>query len=173
MSTRGAVGIIYNNKEKIGYNHFDSYPAGLGNELLTFLKDKTIDELKTLFSNITIMKKVFWKTLFSNITIMKNSDNDVWNWQKHTFNTEFLDQHNFLNDSLFCEFAYLINLDTNKFEVYVGFNKNPNAAGRYAKYTLYKDYENVFYGVKLVKEIELTDLFAGKYSIVDNNFALA
>ena len=49
-----------------------------------------------------------------NITIIENSDNDVWNWQSHTFNTEFLDEHNFLNDSLFCEFAYIINLDTNK-----------------------------------------------------------
>ena len=158
MSTRGAVGLIFNNEEKIGYNHFDSYPEGLGNEILTFLKGKTIDELKSIFSNITLVK---------------NSDNDVWNWQKHTFNTEFLDEHRFLLDSLFCEFAYIINLDTNKFEVYVGFNKNPNAAGRYAKYTLYKDYENVYYGVKLVKEIELIDLFAGKYSIVDNNFVLA
>ena len=155
MSTRGAVGIIYNNEEKIGYNHFDSYPAGLGNELLMFLKCKTVNELKSIFSNITIMK---------------NSDNDVWNWQKHTFNTEFLDQHNFLNDSLFCEFAYLINLDTNKFEVYEGFNKNPNAAGRYAKNTLYKDDEKVYYGVKLVKEIELTDLFPGKYTINNNKF---
>ena len=160
MSTRGAVGLIFNNnnEEKIGYNHFDSYPEGLGNEILTFLKGKTIDELKSIFSNITLVK---------------NSDNDVWNWQKHTFNTEFLDESRFLIDSLFCEFAYIINLDTNKFEVYVGFNKNPNAAGRYAKYTLYKDYENVYYGVKLVKEIELTDLFAGKYSIVDNDFVLA
>lgn len=158
MSTRGAVGLIFNNEEKIGYNHFDSYPAGLGNELLMFLKCKTVNELKSIFSNITIMK---------------NSDNDVWNWQKHTFNTEFLDQHNFLNDSLFCEYAYLINLDTNKFEVYVGFNLDPNAPGRYAKYTLYKDDEKVYYGVKLVKEIELTDLFAGKYSIVDNDFVLA
>ena len=35
--------------EKIGYNHFDSYPEDLGNEILTFLKDKTIDELKSIF----------------------------------------------------------------------------------------------------------------------------
>ena len=92
MSTRGSVGIIFNNEEKIGYNHYDSYPSGLGNEILTFLKGKTIDELKSIFSNITLVK---------------NSDNDVWNWQNHSFNTEFLDQHNFLNDSLFCEFAYI------------------------------------------------------------------
>lgn len=157
MSTRGAVGIIFNNEEKIGYNHYDSYPSGLGNEILIFLKGKTIEELKNIFSNITLVK---------------NSDNDVWNWQKHTFNTEFLDQHNFLNDSLFCEFAYIINLDSNKLEVYVGFNLNPNAPGRYAKYTLYKNDEKVYYGVKLVEELDLSDLFDGKYTIKDDKFTL-
>lgn len=158
MSTRGAVGIIFNGEEKIGYNHFDSYPEGLGNEILTFLKGKTIDDLKTLFSNITIIE---------------NSDNDVWNWQSHTFNTEFLDEHNFLIDSLFCEFAYLINLDSNKLEVYVGFNLNPNAPGRYAKNTIYKNEEKVYYGVKLVEELDLNDLLAGKYVISNNDFLLA
>lgn len=159
MSTRGAVGIIFNNDEKIGYNHCDSYPEGLGNELLTFLKNKTIDELKIIFSNITINRHI---------------DADAWDWNNHTFNLKFADDRNFLKDSLFCEFAYIINLDTNKLEIYEGFNLNPDAAGRYAKNTIYgADCEKVYYGVKLVKEIELTDLFTGKYSIVDDNFVLA
>ena len=42
------------------------------------------------------------------------------------------DSHEFLLDSLFCEYAYLINLDTLKLEVYRGFNQDPKAAGRYA-----------------------------------------
>ena len=155
MGTRGSVGIIFNNEEKIGYNHYDSYPSGLGNEILTFLKGKTIDELKSIFSNITLVK---------------NSDNDVWNWQNHSFNTEFLDQHNFLNDSLFCEFAYIINLDTNKLEYYEGFNLDPNAPGRYAKNTLYKNDEKIYYGVALIKEFDLIDLFEGKYTINNNKF---
>ena len=157
MSTRGAVGIIFNNEEKIGYNHFDSYPSGLGNEILTFLKGKTIDELKHIFSNIVVEN---------------NSDNDVWNWQTHTFNTKFEDESRFLIDSLFCEYAYIINLDSNKLEVYVGFNLNPNAAGRYAKNTIYKNEEKVYYGVKLVEELDLSDLFDGKYVIKDDKFAL-
>ena len=155
MSTRGAVGLIFNNEEKIGYNHFDSYPEGLGNEILTFLKGKTIDELKSIFSNITLVK---------------NSDNDVWNWQKHTFNTEFLDESRFLIDSLFCEFAYIINLDTNKLEYYEGFNLDPNAPGRYAKNNIKKNDEKIYYGVALIKEFDLIDLFEGKYTINNNKF---
>ena len=73
---------------------------------------------------------------------------------------------------MFCEFAYIINLDTNKLEFYEGFNLNPDAPGRYAKYTLYKNDEKIYYGVKLIKEIDLNDLLAGKYVISDNDFVL-
>ena len=43
-----------------------------------------------------------------------------------------VDNKTFLTDSLFCEYAYIINLDTGKLEFYTGFNKDPKAFGRYA-----------------------------------------
>lgn len=43
-----------------------------------------------------------------------------------------LDSGNFMNDSLFCEWAYVINLDEQVVEFYRGFNQNPEAKGRYA-----------------------------------------
>lgn len=33
---------------------------------------------------------------------------------------------------MFCEFAYILNLDTGKVECYKGFNEDPAAPGRYA-----------------------------------------
>ena len=156
MSTRGAVGLIFNNKEKIGYNHYDSYPEGLGNEILIFLKGKSIEELKNIFQNI----------------VLEDNSNDVWDWKNHKFMDKFEDNHIFLIDSLFCEYAYLINLDSKKLEVYEGFNLNPNAPGRYAKYYFNKNREKVYYGVTLVEELNLSDLFDGKYAIKDNKFTL-
>ena len=61
----------------------------------------------------------------------------------------------FLGDSLFCEWAYIINLNTNELEIYTGFNHNKDARGRYA--TLYAPYNSgsgdVYYGVALAETI--------------------
>lgn len=69
-----------------------------------------------------------------------------------------IDNKDFLKDSLFCEWAYIINLDTEKLEIYEGFNKNKKAAGRYAKYEA-KDSGEEYYGVKLIKEYNLSEIF--------------
>lgn len=63
MSTRGYVGFYKDGKDIGGYNHCDSYPDGLGNSVLSFLKGKTIDDLNNLFSS----KKE-----------NNDSDEDVW-----------------------------------------------------------------------------------------------
>lgn len=60
-----------------------------------------------------------------------------------------LDSGNFMNDSLFCEWAYVINLDEQVVEFYRGFNQNPEAKGRYAAKT--NDYGSKQYnGVALI-----------------------
>ena len=39
MGTRGSLGFICEDKEYLNYNHFDSYPDGLGEEVLDFIVD--------------------------------------------------------------------------------------------------------------------------------------
>ena len=62
-----------------------------------------------------------------------------------------IDNSSFLSDSLFCEYVYIINLDSNMLEIYEGFNKNKNAPGRYAD----TDNKDGYYGVKLFQELSL------------------
>jgi len=62
----------------------------------------------------------------------------------------------FLYDSLFCEWAYIINLDTETFEGYRGLNKNPAAKGRYASKKIRDN--NDYLGVTLVKSIALAEI---------------
>ena len=55
MSTRGLWGFYKNGVTKATYNHFDSYPQGLGNNILKFI-DKTCDEqLNGVFSKIVMV----------------------------------------------------------------------------------------------------------------------
>jgi hypothetical protein len=64
--------------------------------------------------------------------------------------------HTFLADSLFCEWAYLINLDDLVLEVYVGGNRSPLAPGRYA-HLQEPGYntEHHFYGVRHITSTPL------------------
>lgn len=139
MGTRGAVGFYKDGKEKVGYNHWDSYPSGLGQVVVNYLKGKTIDELKKFCDEIKL-------------TGSHNALND-----EEEFNSEFEDYKTFLHDSLFCEYAYIINLDTGMLEFYTGFNQDPDAKGRYAKFSC-DDYN----GVVLKQEIPLEFAFKGK-----------
>jgi len=143
MSTRGYVGIRKNEIDKGGYNHFDSYPTGLGESVLTFIKDNTIESLNSIYDRI----------------VMKDNAGDVWNDEKNEINESFEEYNDFLFDSLFCEYAYIINLDENILEFYIGFNKNPEADGRYA----YKIGERGYCGVRLAKTMKLEDIMNNKY----------
>lgn len=152
MSTKGAVGIRMNNIDKVGYNHFDSYPTGLGNDILIWLSNMNLKMLKDVFNKIEFTDD--W-------------EKETWNWNKHCLNLFFKDYQKFLYNSLFCEFAYIVNLDTNMLEFYKGFNKDQNALGRYSNFKA--DEDSKYYGVKLNQEIPLDDLFEGRYETYEND----
>lgn len=65
------------------------------------------------------------------------------------------DNRGFLSDSLFCEYAYILNCDTKTLEFYRGFNTKKESKGRYAagqdKWQA-KD-SGKYYGVALVAKI--------------------
>lgn len=157
MSTRGYVGIRKNGMDKGGYNHCDSYYSGLGSEVLDFLKGKTIKELKVLFDNIVFIDDDF---------------TEAWDWDNHCLKTQFSDNNGFLKESLFCEYAYIINLDDKVLEIYHGFNKDPNGNGRYANQFFKNEVKGIdqYYGVVLKKTIPLKELFAGKWQVFINDY---
>lgn len=136
MSTRGAYGFYKEGVNKIIYNHFDSYPSGLGNDIIDYLSSKSLEDLNSDFQNIVLIGDGHneYDSLFMSYFGIKN----------------ILDESSFMKDSLFCEWAYVINLDTNMFEVYEGFQKSKSNS----RYQPYNDMDG-YWGVKLIREIPL------------------
>ena len=177
MGTRGAFGFRVDGKDKVMYNHWDSYPSGLGQKVVDFIKETTDDELKKIANNIvlvdedktptTAQKKAvrdFEKTndtVVSDISVSTRTLDD-WYCLLRNAQGEFemykkgleymISAEDFLQDSLFCEYAYIINVDSGMLEVYFGFNKDPEAKGRYAEFKS-KGYNDGYCGVALIKEI--------------------
>lgn len=173
MSTRGALGFRIDSKDKVTYNHCDSYPEYLGVKILDFIKNHSIDEMKEIANNIQLVENnsipseeqiaICEKAGFVNLQVSNKSKNDWYcllrdsqgdlsSYKKVPFMLNYID---FLYDSLFCEWAYIINLDENVFEVYKGFNKNPYASGRYSSKK--DDTDSGYCGVKFIVSFNLDE----------------
>ena len=158
MSTRGLYGFRFNSKDKVAYNHCDSYPEGLGREVIDFCVNHSIEEMQELYQKITLVMEDVDKPTPQQIKWAK--DNNLFNgdvssrsetdWYcllrgiqgdlartfriaKDTGMMCMIDYHDFILDSLFCEYAYIINLDTGMLEFWEGFQKKPQNGNRYGE----------------------------------------
>lgn len=187
METRGAYGFIVNGKTKVTYNHYDSYPSELGVKVLTALTGAlvaTAVPLVAVASAIEMVNEddkptpaqVTACAPFIDVDVGSQSTDDWYCLLRGAQgdidsllagNVPFMiDSAPFLLDSLFCEWAYIMNLDTQKLEVYKGFNQDRKAAGRYAKGVKGKsmkgNYVNNYVGVALIDEVPFADIAFGK-----------
>lgn len=173
MGTRGTYGFRINDQDRITYNHFDSYPECLGRKILTYASQTSLSQMKQAASRIVLVREQSRPTQAQIEKYKKHADlgvstgkHEEWycllrktqgdlfpynNSLKH-----MIDSQQFLLDSLFCEWAYIINLDFEQFEVYRGFNEDPSAPGRYAGLSV-KDNDDLF-GVSLLHKLKLSEL---------------
>ena len=141
MGTRGAYGFIKNKEMKVSYNHFDSYLEGLGNNMVNFVRNTTKEQLNKIYDEIILVKenakpnkkqneeitKFLEKYSLENCIKEENFGNKQRDWYYLLRNCQgepnlfkeglryMTDDKEFLEDNLFCEYAYLIDLDNNKF----------------------------------------------------------
>lgn len=139
MSTRGAYGFIKNKEMKVSYNHYDSYPEGLGEDVVSFIKTTSKESLNEIFNNIELVNQneVPNEEQMRNIEqFLKDEELDNRYDPEHFGNGKIdwyyllnpcqgnmelfksglkymTDDKDFLEDNLFCEYAYLIDLDNN------------------------------------------------------------
>jgi len=176
MGTRAVMGFRKNNVDKYQYVHYNGYPEGLGRELVYALKDTTIEQLNTIYDNIQMVsgkepptieqKKACFK--YANINVSNQSLDDWYcllrnaQGNLHAYKeglVYMLDSGDFIKNSLFCEYAYIINLDTNELEFWTGFQKKPDSSNRYGvepSHIIEEDEK--YYPCKLQKTFPLGDI---------------
>lgn len=178
MGTRGSFGVHVDGKSKLMYKHHDSYPSGLGLEMLkdlrTLLKDKGVDWIKEKAIALQQVDDEVEPTeaqieLLKPYTDLEVSTQSVQDWYCLLRNIQgdlpgilevglMLNSNNFIADSLFCEWAYVVNLDENLFEVYKGFQSKPHSLGRYANLPVSKNNYCTYYACALVAEFPFDNL---------------
>lgn len=149
MGTRGAIAFVIDGVEKVTYNHFDSYPSELGehvrNWLATEIEANNDLELKEQVRNLRLVNEDESPTdedreHFSKFWNKNVSSGDDWySLLRETQGNPgailaagaMCDASSFPRDSLFCEWAYVVDFDAEVLEVYQGFQKSPPTEGRW------------------------------------------
>jgi hypothetical protein len=171
------------------YNHSDSYPSGLGVamvEATIHLLTKTgLEKMIELAKAIRLVDEHTDKPTDADIErLSKYADTNVSNqttkdWYCLLRHAQgdieaifkagvMIDGHEFVRDSLFCEWGYILNLDDKVLEVYRGFQETAHNKGRFAKTPKLveegRDGKKRDYSIALVKKIRFTDLIVLKPS---------
>lgn len=117
MGTRGLYGFHKNGIDKLTYNHLDSYPDWLGKKIVEFCMEH----------DLGVDGGDWYWTLRPNQGCPENWLPFIDSGSK----VYMIDNSSFIKDSLFCEYAYIVNLDTDQLEFYCGFQHKPDETNRY------------------------------------------
>lgn len=148
MGTRNLIAVFMDGEYKVAqYGQWDGYPEGQGRECLIFLREK-MDEIKfrEQLKKVHFGNKEELKKLFEEFGADPSGSISVKNYDR--FKKAYPELHrdtaanilemiqegkvrilkndiDFAADGLFCEWAYVIDLDKRTFEVYTGSHKEP------------------------------------------------
>ena len=143
MGTRHLIAVVVDGEYKIAqYGQWDGYPSGQGAKILAFLqspyhhlggfKEKcrrlrwiTDEEIEEVEKNENWFNDYPW--------LSRDAGSDILQYvydMDQPFTLQ--NQIEFAQDGLFCEWAYVLDLDNEKLEVYTGFHKEPVLEGRFA-----------------------------------------
>lgn len=138
MGTRHLTMVVHNDTIKLAqYGQWDGYPEGQGQTVVDFLNlrydketfIKNLNSLQFLTDDELdeIQKDKEWSKQYPQMS--RDMGADILNAIQGTENLKVCKSLSmdteFVKDSLFCEYAYLLNLDKDVLEVYKGFNEQP------------------------------------------------
>lgn len=144
MGTRGSFGVRIDGENKLFYNHWDSYPTGLGRDLQKQINSMRLnwgmDEIRRRAKELRSVDEDSHPTEIEKRKYQQYADArvssqslDEWyvllrNLQGDLVGTleagVGIVNNGFIKDSLFCEWAYILDLDLEILEVYTGFQSD-------------------------------------------------
>lgn len=170
MGTRNLTYVKIDKTPKVAqYGQWDGYPSGRGIEILKFLRDqmnrpKMEERLRALswIDGDEVYENPEYKNayqfdrdcgsdileLIQNGSLSKRGETKYWIVDK------LINVSSFAADSLFCEWAYVVDFDENTFEIYRGFVKEPHTGERFSD----MEGQDGYYPVKLRKTYDLNSL---------------
>lgn len=168
MGTRNLTLVKQNNETKIAqYGQWDGYPSGQGVTILDFLQNNNEDNYFDFRERVSklnwitdeqskeIDKDKNWTSHYPYLS--RNAGGEILNMIMNSDIIGLVNSEEFAADSLFCEWAYVIDLDKNTFEVYQGFNKKPiDKTERF--FYLTEKCDNNYYPVRFIKEFDINNL---------------
>lgn len=178
MGTRGLMAFAVDGELKGTYNHFDSYPSGLGQDLVDFIQENELDKVREQARALKVVSEdtpptdgdIARLSAYHDSGVSTGSPREWYSLLRHTQGNAaatlesgvIIDGNDFARDSLFCEWGYVIDLDSEMFEIYQGFQKEPHEEGRFAHLEPIKD-ENYaiagrYYPIKLVAAYSLREI---------------
>jgi hypothetical protein len=183
MGTRHLVAVMAGGEYRIAqYCQWDGYPSSAGTGILTFLRKVNIRELKDqcLTTRFVPHERIaeIWKSVGaddSGFVTSEVSDKLRAKYPQFSRDTgwrilplvvkgdpgmELQNSIDFAADSLFCEFAYVVDLDKNTFEVYKGFVNEKHTGERFSEMEPSKESE--YFPVRLLASFSLSSLPTGK-----------
>jgi hypothetical protein len=170
MSTRGFLTFVAEGVEKTTYNHCDSYPEGLGADVLKWLRDQDLTMVREKATALRVAAKDSKPTAedierlkdFARTYVGSQQLDDWYVLLRETQGDPGLmleagvieDGSDFPTDSLFAEWGYVVDLDAQTFEVYEGFQHHTHDKGRFAS----REGRAGYAPVALLKSYPLADL---------------
>lgn len=150
MGTRGLVGFQKNGQVKTSYVHMDAYPSGVGIDVLEWVRIITsLDpDLDGLGEAVDALVLVDQDEMPSHTELRKlkqaglrPSEDEEWYGVLRGVQGDLraalalgfmVDSNKFGHDSLFCEWGYVLNLDTRTLDLYKGFQESDHTDGWWA-----------------------------------------
>jgi hypothetical protein len=167
MGTRNLTAVMIDGEYKIAqYGQWDGYPSGQGVTALEFLRETDLDKFKEACRNTRFLTEkecdeidekygTEWKKHYPQLS--RDNGADILGIVFSGV-TELQNKIGFAGDSLFCEYAYVVDLDAGTFEIYEGFNKDPITEGRFVSGAPELEKSGEYEPVKLIKTYQLNDL---------------